>query len=37
MDAFFALANPVPAEETEQVPVNHDTGGGSTSSTCTIA
>lgn len=37
MDAFFDIATPVPAEETEQVPLNYDTGSGSTSGSCTIA
>ena len=37
MDAFFDIATPVPAEETEQVPRNYDTGSGTSSGSCTIA
>ena len=37
MDAFFDIANPVPAEETEQVPRDYDTGSGTSSGSCTIA
>ncbi|PCH36300.1 fungal pheromone precursor [Wolfiporia cocos MD-104 SS10] len=36
MDAFFTIAAPVPAEETEQVPADYDTSNGSANSNCTI-
>ncbi|EED83523.1 mating pheromone precursor, partial [Postia placenta Mad-698-R] len=38
MDAFFAIAAPVPSEETEQqIPADFDTGNGTTNYSCIIA